>query len=111
MKKIFTVLVLAAFALSGASAKKWTNNIGVGFTLPISTIGVDEKDADDISQIGYGVFGNLELRYLVAGASKESIEGKVKSGNKTTTITDSSDGPDLAGKFCIQPTIGVVWNF
>ena len=231
MKKIVIALLAATMALSGASAKKWTNNVGFGFTLPISQIGVDKSGVDDIFQIGYGlegtyvgihergftvkadlgagltasddvalqgsdsnlgifynvavgagwtfvhtekftlsatgmlgcdvsvffdseddvpaigetfstyesvdqicglamisagadvfasyrikehfgVFANLSARYLIVGGSSYGTEYTYKKKNgHTATERDSSDGPDLAGKFRIQPTIGIIWNF
>ena len=57
MKKSVLLFVLGVFALSGSFAKKWTNNVGAGFTVPFSLIGVDESGADDITQFGYGIDG------------------------------------------------------
>ena len=228
MKKILSVFAICLFALNGIQAKKWMNNIGVGLTIPISQIGIDEKSSDDIFQVGYGIggtyvgihengftakanidigaattkdislqgdetnvgifynfdfgvgysfihtekitfsltgmagldmetyfdseddvsydekdcesvdrtfslaelnigadlffayhikehfgfFANLSTRYLIVGSSKENIEWswKSKTGG-TRKESEDKDGPDLAGKFRIQPTIGVIWNF
>lgn len=58
MKKKIFIAALVWAALSGSAfAKKWTNNIGVGASLPVSSVGVDKKGVDDIDQIGYGVEG------------------------------------------------------
>ena len=54
MKKMLLVLA-AALLTHGAFAKKWTNNVGVGFTLPVANINVDERGADDVLQISYGI--------------------------------------------------------
>ncbi len=228
MKKIFAIFALSALALASACAKKWTNNVGVGFTLPISQIGVDESGADDVFQIGYGIegtyvgihesgftakadlgaglatskdisiqgdktnlggfynialgagysfvntekltfgltgmlgfdlatysdsedditydekkcesvdhtlsygifsvgadlfvsyrikehfgfFANLSARYLAVGGTTDEIEWTWKDSNgRKRKDSSEGDGSDLAGKFRIQPTIGVVWNF
>lgn len=228
MKKIFAIFAISAIALTSASAKKWTNNVGVGFTMPISQIGVDEKGADDVFQIGYGIeatyfgvhengftakadlsggllttkdisiqgdktnlggfynialgagysfvntekltfgltgmlgfdlatysdsedditydekkcesvdytlsygifsvgadlfvsyrikehfgfFANLSARYLAVGGTTDKIEWTWKdSDGRKRKDSSEGDGSDLAGKFRIQPTIGVVWNF
>ncbi|MBQ6780297.1 MAG: hypothetical protein IJP62_03580 [Treponema sp.] len=55
MKK--TLAVLAAIAMSVTGAFAYTHNFGVGFTMPISQVGVDKTGLDDIFQIGYGVHG------------------------------------------------------
>jgi opacity protein-like surface antigen len=64
MKKLLIAAFAAAVLTGGAFAKTWTNNIGVGFTLPISTVGAKDKtvngqnfDFGDLKQIGYGVEG------------------------------------------------------
>ena len=214
--------------ICGAGAKTWTNNIGAGFSLPISQFGVDKSGADDIFQLGYGieatylgfhengftvkadvsgglatskdisiqdhstnlgvfynfavgagysfvrtqkftlsatamlgldaasysnseddiqydgkdcenvsrnltytmfsagadlfasykikehfgVFANISARYLVAGGTSQNVDWtwKDESGLKRKESAEG-DGPDLKGKFRVQPTIGVVWNF
>lgn len=57
MKKIILGAAVALLMSTSLFAKTWTNNIGVGFSVPISSIGVDKDGADDIFQIGYGVQG------------------------------------------------------
>ena len=57
MKKIILGAAVALLMSASLFAKTWTNNIGVGFSVPISSIGVDEDGADDIFQVGYGVQG------------------------------------------------------
>lgn len=56
MKKLLVTLVFS-FVLAGAFARTWENDAGVGFSLPVSVIGVDEKGADDIKQIAFGTEG------------------------------------------------------
>lgn len=229
MKKLLSVFLLGVLLLGSASAKKWTNEVGVGFTVPVSVFGVDESGADDITQTGYGAagtylgfmdngfaakadysiglattkdvdlqdsstnlgvflnlalgagykftvtenfslaftgmlgldlsvypyaeedvayphaddlkadlqedytyvlfslgtdiyasyrvrehfgfFANIELRYLVAGGQSDTKVYAYKEGGADTTTTNILEGSDLAGKFRIQPTIGVVWKF
>ena len=57
----------------------------------------------------FGLFANVGVRYLAGGASGYSIEYKIKGSD--TTHTDSDSEGNLSGKFRVQPTIGVVWNF
>ena len=57
MKKNLIILFSFIIFTSNVFAKKWTNNIGAGATIPFSIIGLDSKGADDINQVGYGIEG------------------------------------------------------
>ena len=57
MKKIIGVLAIALVA-TGLFAKTWTNNVGVGFALPINGLQVDSSIFKDWSpQISYDIQG------------------------------------------------------
>ncbi len=57
MKKIIGVLAIALVA-TGLFAKTWTNNVGVGFALPINGFQVDISNSKDLSpQISYDIQG------------------------------------------------------
>lgn len=56
MKKLFTILLLSSL-VSGVFAKSWTSNVGAGFTVPFSRIGVDKAGEDDINQLCFGAEG------------------------------------------------------
>ena len=52
-------LFLSVIFTNLVSAKKWTNNVGVGATVSALSIGCDEKDldTDNVFQLGYGISG------------------------------------------------------
>ena len=56
MKKPILLALCTALAV-GASAKTWTNNIGVGVAVPFSITGVDDDNVDDVTQLEFGVGG------------------------------------------------------
>jgi len=56
MKKILFFIAFSLLA-SNIFAKKWTNNVGVGLTLPYSVIGSDSSSGEDINQLGFGAEG------------------------------------------------------
>ena len=58
MKKSVVSFLFIALGLSCGFAKTWTNNIGVGVSVPFSKIEFEEKDnikPDDISQMGFAI--------------------------------------------------------
>jgi hypothetical protein len=56
MKKLIMTILAGTLLITGLSAKTWTNNIGLGLTVPLS--GTKVKDGNDIFQVGYGVKGS-----------------------------------------------------
>ncbi len=86
MKKIFSVMAIALLA-TGLFAKTWTNNVGVGFTVPISTIGIDKSGADDIFQVGYGVKG-FYLGYHQNGFTVRAAESLGLATSKDIKLQD-----------------------
>ena len=106
MKKIIGILVIGFVALGTVSAKKWTNNVGFGFSMPISTIGVDEKDSDDISQIGYGI----DMFYVGVHEDGFTTKANVDLGIATTKDISLQDNETNAGIF-YNADLGVGWSF
>ena len=106
MKKIFIILAVGFLAMNGAFAKKWTNNVGFGFTVPISEIGVDEKGADDIAQIGYG----LDLFYLGVHENGFTAKANIDFGVATTKDISLQDNETNVGVF-YNIDLGAGWSF
>lgn len=57
MKKIISFLISFTLILSGISAEKWKNKIGLGFTLPLSSLEFDDKNTDSIFTKNFGTNG------------------------------------------------------
>ena len=106
MKKIFTILVLGTVISGGAFAKKWTNNVGIGFTLPISQFSADESGADDIMQVGYG----LEATYVGIHQSGFTVKADVSGGLATSNDIKLQDDDTNLGYFS-NISLGAGWTF
>jgi len=57
MKKFFISISAVLLLGSSAFAKKWTNNVGVGFDYQKSLTSYDSSDYSDISQNSFGIHG------------------------------------------------------
>lgn len=106
MKKIFAFLLVGFLAIGGASAKKWTNNVGFGFALPVSQIGADESGADDIMQVGYG----LEATYVGVHEGGFTAKADVSAGLATSKDIALQDSDTNLGYFS-NFSLGVGWSF
>lgn len=58
----------------------------------------------------FGFFGNIGARYVPLGAGKREFRDKWVVSNITNSKTEQFD-IDIAGKFIINPTFGVMWHF
>ncbi len=92
MKKSLTILAIFAFFTSSLFAKSWTNNIGLGYSMPFSFIGINESGAKDINQIGYGVCGS----YTGIHNSGLTLKADVSIGlNTTKDVTIQKSGTNF----------------
>ena len=57
MKRIISFLISFTLILAGISAEKWKNKIGLGFTLPLSSLEFDEENTDSVFTKGFGANG------------------------------------------------------
>ena len=58
MKRIISAAAILCLFTAGASAKKWTNNVGVGLDFQNSTFSIDSDSYSDIVQNGFGIQGS-----------------------------------------------------
>ncbi|MCR4822939.1 MAG: hypothetical protein K5873_08735 [Treponema sp.] len=81
MKKILIIVAAMAVFTTSAFAKTWTNNVGFGFTLPISQQTVKNGDTDEkFKQVGYG----LDAFYLGIHKNGFCVKGDFAFGVTTT---------------------------
>lgn len=107
MKKIIFITLFSMFICPLTFAQKtWTNNIGVGFTLPVSKTGVDEEGADNIQRIGYG----LEGTYIGYHKNGFTAKANVSVGLDTTQDFDIQGKDTNFGVFN-NTALGVGWSF
>ena len=55
--KRFAIFIALSLLGINVFAKSWESNVCAGFTVPVSRIGVDQKGADDITQLSFGLEG------------------------------------------------------
>lgn len=91
---------------SGAFAKKWANNIGVGVSVAGSFIGVNQKDADDIFQLGYGA----EVTYIGVHENGLSAKANISVGVETSKDIALQDREVNVGAF-ENIVLGVGYSF
>ena len=87
---IFLIISISVFSQE-QKRKTWTSNLGLGFTLPISTLNIDEDWADEVKQIGYGIEGTyfgyhkngftLKIDLSLGLATSKDIEIQNRSTN------------------------------
>ena len=113
MKKILITVLAFSVIASSAFAKKWTNNIGVGFTVPISTVTTKdttvnkkEIEGEDIKQTGYGVEGT----YIGVHESGFTAKADVSIGVATSKDIGLQDEETNIGVF-ENIYIGAGWSF
>ena len=59
----------------------------------------------------FSFFANVAARYFIIGGTTEEINWTWKEEDYEKTTSGTKSGPDLEGKFRIQPTIGIAWKF
>ncbi len=105
MKKF--IISTAIFLISlNVFAKTWENNAGVGFTLPYSKIGVDEKGVDDITQLAFGANGF----YLGVHESGFTVKTDLTAALTTSKDVNIQDHKTNAG-FMTNTSIGLGYSF
>ena len=114
MKKIIGIAV-ALLMTTGLFAKTWTNNIGVGFTVPITMVEAKKDifpDGDSLSAkrtfTSYGVQG-MYLGYHENGFTvKGAFDLTFGSWEKAY---EDSDGWQDVVNICLSETLGVGYSF
>ena len=76
MKKIFSVMAIALLA-TGLFAKTWTNNVGVGFAVPINGF---QLDVSNSSNVGPQVSYDLQGLYLGYHENGFTVRGSLDVG-------------------------------
>lgn len=105
MKKIFTFLFVSLI-VSGAFAKSWESNVGAGFTVPFSRIGVDKAGEDDINQLCFG----LEGFYLGHHDNGFTVKGDYSIALATSRDITLQDHQTNVG-FFTDTSIGAGYSF
>ena len=95
MKKILFSLVFIFIFSTGAFSKTWQNNIGIGFSVPFSSIGVNKSGEDSINQLCYGAEGT----YIGIHQNGFSIKADVSLGIATSKDISLQDRKINVGAF------------
>jgi len=90
MKKIFLISVFFLFLANFSFAKTWTNNIAAGLTFEDLSIGVDKKNADDITQLGYGIDGSYIGFHENGFTAKANVAIGVATSKDVSIQTDKN---------------------
>jgi len=102
MKKIITLVLALAMVSTAAFAKKWTNNIGLGFDMAFSSLEFDE-DSYDIEPINENGFG-LSVTYV--GFHQNGF--CVKADESIGVVNGKQDGESVTGSYN-NLTFGAGW--
>ena len=104
MKKILAAAV--AIALSVTSAFAYSHNVGVGFTVPISSVGTSQVGESDIFQIGYGVHG-FYAGILDCGFTFKVTESVGLSTSKDVKVQNTNANYGIFA----NTSVGAGWSF
>lgn len=104
--KRFAIFIALSLLGINVFAKSWESNVCAGFTVPVSRIGVDQKGADDITQLSFG----LEGFYLGRHENGFTVKGDYAIALTTTRDINIQNHKTNAG-FLTNTSFGAGFSF